>query len=88
MRRSNVVRATRWCCVLVIGASLVSACGDDTEPSSTTVAIANPASVYCEEQGGEVEIVDEADGQRGYCLLPDGRRVDEWELFRSSTTAP
>ena len=78
---------TRLVAALVIGAA-VAGCGDDAEPSPNTVAIANPASVYCVEQGGEVEIVDEPDGQRGYCLLPDGSRVDEWELYRSSTTAP
>ncbi|MFM8943652.1 MAG: DUF333 domain-containing protein [Actinomycetota bacterium] len=45
--------------------------------------IANPASVFCEEQGGTLEIVDEAGGQVGYCNLPDGRRIEEWEYYRS-----
>jgi hypothetical protein len=44
--------------------------------------LANPASVYCEEQGGTVEIEETDDGQRGVCALPDGTRVDEWELYR------
>lgn len=61
-------------------------CGDDETPPETTAQIANPASVYCEEQGGTVEIVDEADGQVGYCVLPDGTRIEEWEYFRSSTS--
>ncbi len=39
--------------------------------------------MFCVEQGGTVEIVDEADGQVGYCNLPDGTRVEEFELFRS-----
>lgn len=47
--------------------------------------LANPASVYCVDQGGRVDIVDEAGGQVGYCELPDGRRIDEWEYYRSST---
>lgn len=47
---------------------------------------ANPASAYCVEQGGQVDIVDEADGQVGYCELPDGRRIEEWEYYRSQTT--
>ena len=68
-------------------------CGDDdVDPSDTTTGLANPASVYCEEQGGTVEIVDEPDGQVGYCNLPDGTRVEEWEYFRSqdptATSAP
>ena len=31
-----------------------------------------------------VRVVDEAEGQTGYCVLPDGRRVEEWALFRAS----
>lgn len=71
-----------------------AACGSDAEPSDTTadVGIANPASVFCVDQGGTVEIVDEADGQVGYCNLPDGTRIEEWEYFRSqnptATTEP
>jgi hypothetical protein len=38
------------------------------------------------EQGGRVDIVDEAGGQVGYCELPDGRRIEEWEHVRSQTT--
>jgi uncharacterized protein len=47
------------------------------------LAIANPASVYCVQQGGRVEIVDTKKGQIGICILPDGRRIEEWKLFRS-----
>ncbi len=46
------------------------------------VGMPNPASAYCLSQGGALEIVDEADGQVGYCTLPGGERVEEWELFR------
>lgn len=74
---------------LAVGA-LIGGCDSDNEPATTTVGLANPASVFCEEQGGRVEIVDEAGGQRGYCNLPDGRRIDEWEYFRAEqpTTNP
>jgi uncharacterized protein len=66
----------------------VAGCGDDDEPSDTTTAgLANPASEFCVEQGGEVEIVSEAAGEVGYCNLPDGTRVEEWEYFRSQTTS-
>jgi putative hemolysin len=69
----------------------LSACGDDNEPADTTAPattdatsqLANPASEYCVAQGGTVELVDEADGQVGYCNLPDGRRVEEWEFYNS-----
>lgn len=76
--------------IAVIGASVMSftsACGGekspvDTQPGSdNSTQIANPASVFCVEQGGTLEIVDEQLGQVGYCNLPDGRRVEEWDFF-------
>jgi len=67
---------------------LVAACGDDGDDTPSP-GIANPASEFCVQQGGEVDIVDEDDGQVGYCVLPDGTRVEEWEYFRAnSTTEP
>jgi putative hemolysin len=70
--------------------AVFAACGSSgsTPPTTTTPAgLANPASVYCVKQGGRVEIVDQAGGQVGYCNLPDGTRVDEWEYYRSQTGA-
>ena len=74
-------------------ASLV-ACGGDDAPATTTAPITtdapggaqigNPASQYCVDQGGTLEMVDETAGQVGYCNLPDGTRVEEWEYFRAS----
>lgn len=47
------------------------------------VNIANPASVYCEEQGNRLEIRTAADGsQSGVCIFPDGSECDEWAYFR------
>ena len=54
-------------------------------PSTENAQLANPASTYCVEQGGTVEIRKEAAGKKGYCRLPDGRVVEEWELFRSQS---
>lgn len=67
-------------------AATVAGCGGgDDGPDETTPGLANPASEFCFDQGGQVEIVDEAGGQVGYCLLPDGRRIDEWEFYRAET---
>lgn len=84
MRRRRFGRPVVIAAVVVVA---LGACGgdDDDVPSDTTVAIANPASVFCVEQGGEVEIVDEAGGQVGYCILPDGTRIEEWEYFEQQT---
>ncbi len=47
--------------------------------------IANPASVYCVQQGGTLEIVKDKDGNEiGMCRLPDGTVREEWDFFRSS----
>jgi putative hemolysin len=43
----------------------------------------NPASVYCQEQGYQVEIRTAEDGsQAGYCIFPDGGECDEWAYYR------
>ncbi len=44
--------------------------------------MANPASVYCREQGGTLRIVDTPTGQAGMCLFADGTTIEEWELYR------
>lgn len=54
--------------------------------TGTTSGIANPASEFCIHMGGTVDIVDEAGGQVGYCVLPDGTRVEEWEYFTTAST--
>ncbi len=43
------------------------------------VGMANPASVFCEQQGGTLEMLD----QTGMCKLPDGRMIEEWAYFRA-----
>lgn len=70
---------TRLLVVGAFGALGLSGCGSD---ESGPPAVANPASEFCVEQGGTVEIVEGAGGQQGICVLPDGTRIDEWEYFR------
>jgi uncharacterized protein len=48
------------------------------------LALANPASVYCVQQGGKLEIVRSTNGETGICVLPDGRRIEEWKFFRAN----
>jgi putative hemolysin len=43
----------------------------------------NPASVYCEQNGNQLEIQTADDGsQSGVCVFPDGSICDEWAYFR------
>lgn len=45
--------------------------------------IANPASVYCKEQGGRSEMrIDENGGAIGYCVFNDNSSCEEWAFYR------
>lgn len=60
--------------------ALIAGCA--TSAPDNTVGMPNPASAYCVERGGTITIVDRSEGQIGFCTLPDGTQVDEWELYR------
>jgi len=52
--------------------------------ASSNPQLANPASIYCKEQGGESKIITAPDGsQSGQCVFSDGRKCDEWQFFRT-----
>jgi len=51
-------------------------------PAPTEVTMPNPASVFCEDQGGRIEIRAGEGGQVGYCVFPDGNECEEWAFFR------
>jgi putative hemolysin len=71
--------------VLLAPVALIGCGAEDEGPTG----VANPASVFCEEQGGRVEIERDVDGgERGICVLPDGTRIDEWEYWRQQHTDP
>jgi len=57
-----------------------------TKPAATDLPQAgmpNPASVYCTQQGNQLEIRTAADGsQNGICIFPDGSTCDEWAYFK------
>ncbi len=66
--------------VLIFAIALVG-CGVIDEPDD--VGMPNPASVYCEEQGGTLEIrEDESGGQYGVCVFEDGSECEEWAFYR------
>ena len=67
----------------VVGIFFLVACSPDTEQQSK-VGLPNPASVYCADQGGASVVEQTSGGSVGYCHLPDGSVVAEWEYFRAS----
>lgn len=72
-----------WAGLLLGGLSACAASQhNDSEPPK--LGMANPASVFCANQGGKLELKNEANGQVGYCHLPDGQIIEEWALFRAN----
>ena len=71
---------------LAVIVTSLSACSSvqTTDSNQTKLGLANPASQYCVEQGGKLEIVKETNGEVGYCHLKNGEKVEEWALFRQS----
>ncbi len=54
-------------------------------PEQKMIGMANPASVYCVEQGGESITKQNKDGSEyGICKFKDGKEVDEWEFYRQN----
>ncbi|HAT03409.1 MAG TPA: hypothetical protein DCS29_01360 [Candidatus Magasanikbacteria bacterium] len=51
-------------------------------PIDAQIGLANPASTYCEEQGGKLEIAENDYGSTAYCGFPDGTYCEEWEFYR------
>jgi len=52
-------------------------------PGTPVARMPNPASQYCVEQGGKVEIRTDAQGNEyGVCVFPDGSECEEWAFFR------
>ena len=61
---------------------LAAACAKTEEMQiGNQTGMANPASVFCEEQGGQLKMVETAAGTRGFCILQDGTECDEWQYY-------
>jgi putative hemolysin len=75
-------------CVIVAplcAAAIVAACtsAPQATPVPNQAGLPNPASVFCEEQGGRLEIrTDLSGGQVGICVFADGSECDEWAFMR------
>jgi putative hemolysin len=55
---------------------------NSTEPTSQA-ALPNPASEYCEQNEGKLEIRTAADGsQSANCIFQDGSQCEEWAFYR------
>jgi putative hemolysin len=61
---------------------MLSDCASEQKTTTNNAGIANPASVYCEEHGGKLEMVNNEAGVAGICKFSDDSSCDEWAFFR------
>ena len=72
-------------------ALLLSACASVSAPAdnnaqdnSPSARMANPASLNCIQQNGKLQTVRTSQGEVTYCLLPGGKKCEEWDMFRGN----
>jgi uncharacterized protein len=51
-------------------------------PGNNTTGIPNPASQFCVQHNGTLQIKTETGGQYGVCSFPGGAKCEEWAFFR------
>lgn len=62
----------------------LAACTPRKVTATPKAGLPNPASAYCEEHGGKVDIrTDTSGGQAGVCVFPNGSECDEWVYYRN-----
>jgi len=76
MKKNTVIFLLVAVLILVVGAVIQSA-RKETE-------LANPASAFCIEQGGDLEPADIESGQVNFCVFEGGSRCEEWDLYIGS----
>jgi uncharacterized protein len=69
--------------LMIIGILLVASCSPKQATPTPEANMPNPASVFCEQNGGKLDIRTASDGsQSGVCVFADGSECDEWAYFR------
>lgn len=71
-----------WFLIVWISCVLLAGCGDVNNPDQESVWLANPASVYCHENGGTLSIENGEGWQYGLCIFEDWSYCEEWAYFR------
>ena len=69
--------------LLASAAVFLNACSPAPAGTTPEAGLPNPASVFCEEHGGRLDLRTGTDGGvAGICIFPDGSECDEWAYFR------
>ncbi|MBR9876306.1 MAG: DUF333 domain-containing protein [Vibrionaceae bacterium] len=71
--------------IMAVTAGLAGCSAYDGATRSTEyTSAANPASVYCVQQGGELETVTENGERVTYCVFSDDKRVEQWGYYQEN----
>ncbi len=80
MIKHSIVVSTLLASALLVGCS-------SGEPDEYDVkeydATTNPASLYCVQQGGELEMMTENDKRMTYCVTSEDEKVEQWEYYEN-----
>jgi len=69
--------------VVLVGIGLFTSCKPEQLSPTPDANMPNPASVFCEQNGGRLDLRQDASGGVvGVCVFPDGSECDEWTYFR------
>ncbi|HSA98301.1 MAG TPA: DUF333 domain-containing protein [Candidatus Nitrosotenuis sp.] len=53
-----------------------------SQETTSPKQIPNPASTYCFDNGGKIEMSQSDAGVQGICVFPDGSKCEEWQYYR------
>ena len=78
-----MMRKALFIICILLGIGFSAACSPNQTDPNPEPNMPNPASVNCEQNGGKLELRQDAlGGVAGICIFPDGSECDEWAFFR------
>ncbi len=79
----DMIHKTWFTLFMLVGLAFSVSCNPAKISPTTQANIPNPASVHCEQNGGKLDLQQDASGgAAGACVFPDGSECDEWAYFR------
>ncbi len=80
MKSSNIMIPALLSSIVLIGCSSEPDKYDVEDYDETT----SPASLYCVQEGGTLEMVTENNVRMTYCVLSEDEKVEQWEFYNNN----
>jgi putative hemolysin/predicted secreted protein len=78
-----MIRETIIFSLILVVIIMITSCTPTPATPTAFANMPNPASVFCTQNGGKLEILkDSSGGEYGMCNFPDGSKCEEWAYFR------